>query len=80
MSKIQAIESVMDTHNKTALTPLLLNVQQVAFLMGVSSRTIWRLVSLGELPAPVSLGRAKRWPREAIESYIAGKSGNASMN
>ena len=80
MNKIRAIETVVDTHNSSALTPLLLKVEEVAMLLGISIRTVWRLASVHDLPTPLSLGRAKRWPRQAIEKYIAGKSSNASTN
>ncbi len=52
---------------------LLLTVHEVAHLLGLGVRTVWRLSSAGELPAPLSIGRAKRWERKAIEIYIASK-------
>lgn len=50
--------------------PLLLDVRQVSHLLGLGERTVWRLSSKGELPPPVSLGRAKRWSRRAIEEHV----------
>ena len=57
--------------NKTNRS-LLLTVAQVAQLLQVSSRTVWRLASTGELPH-ISIGRSKRWERRAVESYITNK-------
>lgn len=53
--------------------PLLLTVDEVAHLLGISVRSVWRLTSGGELPGPITLGRSKRWARRTIEDYVAGK-------
>ncbi len=52
---------------------LLWNVERVARELGVGERTVWRFSSSGELPAPISIGRSKRWERRAIEAYVAAK-------
>ena len=51
-------------------TQLLLNVTQVATRLGVSVRTVWRWTSGGKLPAPVAMGRCKRWRRKEIDGFI----------
>ncbi|QQS08988.1 MAG: helix-turn-helix domain-containing protein [Phycisphaerales bacterium] len=39
-----------------------INVREVAELLGVNARTIWRMAQRGELPAPIRLGdRVVRW-------------------
>jgi len=53
--------------------PILLTVRDVAFLLRLGERTVWRLCSIGELPAPISVGRSKRWTRRIIEKYVAEK-------
>lgn len=53
--------------------PLLLTVEGVSRLLGISVRSVWRLTSAGELPGPITLGRSKRWARRTIEEYVAGK-------
>ena len=50
---------------------LLWDVRVVARALGLGVRTVWRLSSSGELPAPISVGRCKRWERRAIEAYVA---------
>ncbi len=55
--------------------PLALSVQQVAFLLDISVRSVWRLTSSGELPRPVAIGRSRRWLRHAIDEYLARKAG-----
>jgi len=53
--------------------PLLLDVKSVAWTLGIGVRSVWRLTSAGELPAPISVGRSKRWERRTIEAYVAAK-------
>jgi excisionase family DNA binding protein len=50
--------------------PLLMCVKDVAKLLGVSVRTVWRLVSAGELPKPCSIGQCSRWHREDVEKFV----------
>jgi len=52
---------------------LLLDVREVAYALGIGVRTVWRLSSRGDLPTPISIGRARRWERRAIEAAIATK-------
>jgi len=49
---------------------LLLSANQVAELLGVSVRTLWRLLSAGKLPAPVRLGGSVRWRNADIRQWI----------
>jgi excisionase family DNA binding protein len=52
----------------------LLTVNQVADLLALHPRTVWRMVSAGELPGPISIGtRAKRWRLCDLESWITCK-------
>ena len=49
---------------------LLLTVREVAKLLGISSRTVWRMLSSGTLPVkPVALGTVARWRRGDIEAF-----------
>lgn len=49
---------------------LLLCADGVAKVLSLSKRTIWRMVSAGELPAPVRIGRASRWRRSDLERFV----------
>ncbi len=49
---------------------LALDARQVAFLLNISVRSVWRLTSSGELPKPVAIGRSRRWLRSAIENHL----------
>lgn len=50
--------------------PLLIGVEELARMIGVSERTLWRLVSSGRVPAPVRIGRSTRWRLAEIREWI----------
>ena len=50
--------------------PQLMRVEEVAELLAISKRTVWRLVGLGHLAKPLSIGRCKRWSRANVEAFI----------
>ncbi len=54
---------------------MLLRVEQVADVLGISKRTVWRLVSGGILPPPVTLGRCKRWKHSDVARFVEGLKG-----
>ena len=52
--------------------PMLLTVQQVATMLGCSSRHVYRLADRGVMPRPTKLGDVLvRWNRFNIEQWIA---------
>jgi predicted DNA-binding transcriptional regulator AlpA len=53
-------------------TPLLIRAEDVARMMGVSERTLWRLLSAGKVPQPVHIGRSTRWRLAEIREWIDG--------
>jgi excisionase family DNA binding protein len=50
--------------------PELLSVDQVARMLGISGRSVWRMLSSGELPSPIKIGGLTRWSREQIQAMI----------
>ena len=49
----------------------LLTVNEVAHMLTISKREVWRRADSGELPLPIRLGpRTRRWPRDEIEAVI----------
>jgi excisionase family DNA binding protein len=52
-------------------SPLLVPVDRVAYLLQVSKRTVWRLVSAGKLIPPRKLGGIVRWHLEELKAWIA---------
>ena len=49
----------------------LLTVRQVARLLQVSPRQVWRLARTGALPPPLKIGGATRWRAADIERALA---------
>lgn len=49
--------------------PLLLNVNQVAELLGCHRNTIWNRVRSGDMPQPVKFGGKTVWRRSEIEKF-----------
>lgn len=51
--------------------PLLISAAEVARLLQVSTRTLWRQLSAGQIPSPVRFGGTVRWRLEEIRKWIA---------
>ena len=62
------------------VTPELLTAQQVADVLSVSTRTLWRMVARGKLPPPIRWNRKLvRWHRDTLEQFLAGLFVDASQ-
>lgn len=55
------------------LTPLTYTAAQLAEVLNVSERHVWRMADAGELPAPIRIGRRVLWPRKAIDLWLAAR-------
>jgi excisionase family DNA binding protein len=51
--------------------PVLLSARQVAKLLQISQRTLWRLLSAGAIISPVKLGRSVRWRKDELIQWVA---------
>jgi excisionase family DNA binding protein len=51
--------------------PALITPRELAHLLSVSVRTLWRLRSTGRLPAEIRLGGSVRWHRADALAWIA---------
>lgn len=49
---------------------LLLSVEQVVMLLGISERKIWSMVSAGGFPAPKKIDRLTRWRRSDVDKWV----------
>ncbi len=61
---------MIETRPPTELAQLL-DVADVAAMLGVSGRHVYRLADAGRMPRPVKLGGSVRWSRAAILEWIA---------
>jgi predicted DNA-binding transcriptional regulator AlpA len=50
---------------------LLVGAKELARIMDISTRTLWRLLSKGELIEPIRVGGNTRWRLEQIRRWIA---------
>jgi|GEM_PF-2127682 len=49
---------------------LAISAKELAEKMSLSTRTIWRLLSAGKLPQPMSIGGSKRFLMSDIELFL----------
>lgn len=56
---------------------MLLTVEDVAELLTLGVRSVWRHSATGELPPPIKIGKASRWDVEQIRAFIDKKVGEA---
>jgi excisionase family DNA binding protein len=68
------MRSTIDTDRNI---PCMIDVREVAEILSISTRSVWRLVADGELPQPIRFGRNVRWRLTDIEVWIEAR---ASMN
>jgi excisionase family DNA binding protein len=54
-----------------ATRPLMVTAEELAGELQISERTLWRLLSSGQLIEPIRIGRSVRWRREEVERWIA---------
>lgn len=52
------------------MEPLFLTAEQLAQLLQVSKRTVWRMRSASQIPQPYQIGGNVRWLREDIENWL----------
>lgn len=48
----------------------LIDSKEAAKLLKVSPRTLWRMQTSGDMPAPIRLGRAVRWSAEVLKKWV----------
>ena len=49
----------------------LLNAKELAGMLNMSERSLWRNLSAGKIPEPVRIGGSTRWRHEEIDRWIA---------
>lgn len=56
-----------------AASPLkgpVLTAKQLADILSISTRTVWRFDSAGFMPKPIRLGKTVRWKAEEVTAWI----------
>jgi predicted DNA-binding transcriptional regulator AlpA len=54
-----------------SLNPVLITAAELGRLLQISTRTVWQLLSKGEVPEPVRFAKTVRWRLEGIKRWIA---------
>lgn len=60
----------MSVNAEIRFQPTLLSVEQVATILTVSKRTVWRMLSAGELIQPVRVRGNTRWRHAELQEWI----------
>lgn len=55
------------------IEPVALSASQVAQMLGVSTRSVWRMLASGELPQPRQVGQRKRWDKAELLDWWRGQ-------
>lgn len=50
---------------------------ELASLLGISTRTLARMVKNGEIPKPLAVGRLRRWNPDVVNNALSRKSKEA---
>lgn len=61
------MQSSSDKHGEI---PELLTIRELAAILKVSQRSIWRLVASGQLVGPLRVGGSIRWRYDTIREWI----------
>ncbi len=61
----------MQFDNTNTHHSLVMTVDEVSKCLGISTRTIYRLIEEKKLPNPIKLGNSTRWRRADIELFVA---------
>ena len=49
----------------------MLDVRAMAAMLSCSTRHVYRLADAGRMPPPIKIGALCRWPRRAVDAWIA---------
>lgn len=63
-------ESLPQAATEVIARPSLLPATEVAKILAISQRTLWRLESSGKLPMAVRIGSSKRWRQDELFAWI----------
>ncbi len=63
-------EQNLSIRNGEPLNKLMLTVEDVAKLLRISKRTVWRMRSANRIPSPIKIGGVIRWRAKEIELWI----------
>lgn len=56
--------------NQHSVQPMLVNARELATMLAIGERTLWRLLASGKLVEPVKIGGATRWRTDDVHAWI----------
>lgn len=56
--------------NTKTLEPVLISADELARLINISTRTLWRLLSARQVPEPIRIGGSTRWRLDQVRQWI----------
>ncbi|MCT4737194.1 helix-turn-helix transcriptional regulator [Raoultella ornithinolytica] len=56
--------------NTSLLSDKLVDMVFITEFTGLSDKWFYKLISLGEFPKPIKLGRSSRWLQSEVESWV----------
>jgi excisionase family DNA binding protein len=65
------MRSASELMDAPPLMPLCIDAAELARLLRISQRQVYRLRDAGRLPAPLELGGCVRWSLREIEAWLA---------
>jgi predicted DNA-binding transcriptional regulator AlpA len=68
VSRLKKGTNTLETQDRP--TAMLISAAELAGLMNVSERTLWRLLSADKVPKPVRFGRNTRWRLAEVRDWI----------
>lgn len=63
--------STVESPSEERLGPVVVTAGQLAIMLQVSKRTLWRMRSAGQLPSPMRVGGIVRWRLDDVLRWIA---------
>ena len=70
-SVLLRMNTMRNTEVRETGQPLVVSAKELAALLGVSLRHVWRLNATGKLPKPVRLGGSVKWRRDEIIAWLS---------
>ena len=64
------IEETATHSNGSTVLPALMAADELAQLLGIASRTVWRLKSKRAIPLPIKFGGNVRWRGQDIQQWL----------
>jgi excisionase family DNA binding protein len=55
------------------MTARLVDASELASILGISTRTLARMVKKGDIPQPLAVGRLRRWNPDAVNTALSRK-------